>query len=173
MGQFSVHYCLYMRLVPSFSNTLFHIIPMLTTHIYIYVPANDHSLVNELIQGSTDIKQWMAENFYSSMTAIFLVGPKALTHQIHPLSIHLPVKPSEHVNNLGVIPDRDLSFHKHISNMSKSAFYHLRTISKVRPFMSQLDSEKLVHAFISNRLDYCNALFAGLSKQVLNKLQLI
>ena len=29
------------------------------------------------------------------------------------------------------------------------------------------------HAFISSRLDYCNALYAGLTKQMLNKLQLI
>ena len=31
----------------------------------------------------------------------------------------------------------------------------------------------LIHAFISSRLDYCNALFTGLTKQVLHKLQLV
>ena len=54
-------------------------------------------------------------------TEILLVGPKALRNQVHPLLIPLAVKPSEHVNNLGVIPDPDLSFHKHISNISKTA----------------------------------------------------
>ena len=39
--------------------------------------------------------------------------------------------------------------------------------------MSQADSEKLVHAFISSRLDCCNALFAGLPKQSVGRLQLI
>ena len=34
-------------------------------------------------------------------------------------------------------------------------------------------SARLVHAFISSRLDYCNTLYAGLTKQMLNKLKLI
>ena len=146
------------------------------TQLYISVPADDHSPVNELIKCITDIKQWMAENFLQlneNKTEILLVGPKPLRHHIHSLLIPLSIEPSEHVKNLGVILDPDLSFHKQISNISKTAFYHLRIISKVRPLLSQSDAEKLVHAFISNRLDYCNALFAGLSKQVLNKLQLI
>ena len=46
-------------------------------------------------------------------------------------------------------------------------------MAKVRPFLNQLDAEKLVHAFISSRLDYCNALLTGLSKKSINRLQLI
>ncbi len=69
--------------------------------------------------------------------------------------------------------DSDLNFQKHISFNYKTAFYHLRNMSKVRPILSLPDSEKLVHAFISSRLDYCNALFPGLTKQALYKLQLI
>ncbi|KAI3372244.1 hypothetical protein L3Q82_022753, partial [Scortum barcoo] len=33
-------------------------------------------------------------------------------------------------------------------------FYHLRNIAKIRHFLSQSDAEKLVHAFVSSRLDY-------------------
>ena len=54
----------------------------------------------------------------------------------HVFKIYCFPKPSEHVNN----------FHKHISNISKTAFYHLRIISKVKPFLSQSDAEKLVPA---------------------------
>ena len=104
----------------------------------------------------------------------FLAGPKALRHQINPLLTPPSVKPCEHVKNLGVILDVDLNFQRHISSICKTAFFnHLRNISRVRSFLSQSDSEKLVHAFISSRLDYCNGLFAGLAKQTLNKLQLI
>ena len=31
----------------------------------------------------------------------------------------------------------------------------------------------LIHAFISSRLDYCNSIFAGVSGQLLQKLQVI
>lgn len=104
-------------------------------------------------------------------TEILLVSPKALRHQIHSLLTPLPVKPCEHAKNLGVILDADLNFQKQISNISKTAFYHLRKISKFP--VSVRFCMKLVHAFISSRLDYCSVLFAGLTKQVLNKLQLI
>ncbi len=39
-----------------------------------------------------------------------------------------------------------------------TAFFHLRNISKLRNMLSVSDAEKLVHAFMSSRLDYCNAL---------------
>ena len=41
------------------------------------------------------------------------------------------------------------------------------------PFLSCLDAERLVHAFITSKLDYCNALLAGLPKKLINQLQLV
>uniref|UniRef100_A0AAZ1X9I8 Histone-lysine N-methyltransferase SETMAR n=1 Tax=Oreochromis aureus TaxID=47969 RepID=A0AAZ1X9I8_OREAU len=42
--------------------------------------------------------------------------------------------------------------------------YHLLTI---RNILSQSDAEKLVHAFITSRLDYCNSLLSGSPKNSL------
>ena len=39
--------------------------------------------------------------------------------------------------------------------------------------MSKDDLEKLIHAFISSRVDYCNGLFTGLPKKNLKQLQMI
>ena len=38
-------------------------------------------------------------------------------------------------------------------------------ITKIRPFVSRLDSEKLVQAFISGRLDYCKAFLPVFQKK--------
>ncbi|KAL2076809.1 hypothetical protein ACEWY4_027598 [Coilia grayii] len=57
--------------------------------------------------------------------------------------------------------------------ITKSAFYHLKNIAKLRGLMSKQDLEKLVHAFISSRVDYCNGLFTGLPKKTIKQLQLI
>lgn len=55
----------------------------------------------------------------------------------------------------------------------KSCFYYLRLLSKVKPFLSFNLFEQIVHAFISSRLDYCNALYAGVSHKALSCLQLV
>lgn len=68
---------------------------------------------------------------------------------------------SSSVTNLGVRFDPHLSFNDHIKHLCKTSFYHLRNISRLRPTLTLPDAEKLVHAFISSRLDYCNGLFIG------------
>ena len=75
--------------------------------------------------------------------------------------------------NLGVIFDQDLSFTSHIKQISKSAFFHLRNIAKIRHILTQRDAERLVHAFVTSRLDYCNSLLSGCPNTSLKSLQLI
>ncbi|XDV45278.1 hypothetical protein PO909_013398, partial [Leuciscus waleckii] len=87
--------------------------------------------------------------------------------------IGCPVTLSSTVKDLGVILDCNLSFEKHISYVTKTAFFHLRNIAKLRNMLSVSDAEKLVHAFMTSRLDYCNALLAGCPASSINKLQLV
>ncbi len=56
---------------------------------------------------------------------------------------------------------------------TKNGFYHLKNIAKVRPFLSQANTETLIHAFITCRIDYCNALLSGLPKKNIAPLQLL
>ncbi len=63
------------------------------------------------------------------------------------------------------------NFEGHIRNVTKVSFYHFR--NRVRSFLSQAYTEKLVHAFISSRLDYCNSLLSGVSKKATGQLQLV
>ena len=72
-----------------------------------------------------------------------------------------------------MIFDPDLSFNSHLKLISRTAFFHLRNISKIRHVLSQKDAEKLVHAFVKSRLDYCNSLLSGSSSKSLKTLQLV
>ncbi len=69
--------------------------------------------------------------------------------------------------------DCDLSFKSHINQVTKICFYHLRNIARIRPFLSFNDAKKLINVFIFSRLDYCNAVYTGLPKGSMVKLQLI
>ncbi len=77
------------------------------------------------------------------------------------------------LRNMTVILDSNLSFDNHISHVTKIAFFHLRNIPKLRNMLSVSDAEKLVHAFMTSRLDYCNALQGGCPASSINKLQIV
>lgn len=57
--------------------------------------------------------------------------------------------------------------------MAKVSFYHLRNVARVRQFLSKADTEKLIHGFISSKLDYCNALLSGVSKKAIGQLHFV
>ncbi|KAI5106566.1 hypothetical protein C0J45_4263, partial [Silurus meridionalis] len=95
---------------------------------------------------------------------ILLIGPKTSIQKLQHLNLHLDgcsVTTCSTVKDLGVILDSNLSFKYYINQVTKTAFFHLRNISKLRKMLSISDAEKLVHAFMTSRIDYCNALLGG------------
>ena len=78
-----------------------------------------------------------------------------------------------HVKNLGVTFDSGLRVDKQIRSVVSTSFFQLRLLAKVKSFLSQQYLQKANHAFISSRLDYCNALYVGLSQSLISRLQLV
>ncbi len=122
----------------------------------------------------------MTNNFLllnSDKTEILLIGPKNSTQNIldHNLQLDGCPVPASTVKNLGVILDSNLSFENHISHVTKTAFFHLRNleIAKLRNMLSVSDAEKLVHAFMTSRLDYWNALLGGCPASSINNLHIV
>ena len=72
------------------------------------------------------------------------------------------IKPSPSARNIGVVFNEHLSLDKHVTNTCKACFFHLRNISKIRDCLSPADTEKLIHAFTTSKLDSANSLMYGL-----------
>ncbi len=53
--------------------------------------------------------------------------------------------------------DSNHSFNSHVYSICKTLFFHLKNISKLRPTSAMSHAEVLIHAFLTSRLDYCNA----------------
>ena len=79
--------------------------------------------------------------------------------------------PSDNVRNLGVVFDSDFSFHKHVSNICKSCFYHIRDLRRIRRHIPLTSAKTISNALISSSLDYGNSLLNNIAKHDLSKLQ--
>ena len=106
-------------------------------------------------------------------TEIIIFGSKEERLKVSAQLQSVMLETTDQARNLGVIMDSDLNFSSHIKTVTKSAYYHLKNISRIRGLMSRQDLEKLVHAFIFSRLDYCNGFFTGLPKNSIRQLQVI
>ncbi|XP_059188467.1 uncharacterized protein LOC131971162 [Centropristis striata] len=129
-----------------------------------------------------DIRSWMSRNFLKlngNKTEALLIGSKSTLTKSQrtpapPIIVDgFPVPFSSQVKSLGVILDNTLSFAPHIQNITRTAFFHLRNISRLRPSLTQSSTEILVHSFVTSRIDYCNALLTGLPTKLINRLQII
>jgi hypothetical protein len=64
-----------------------------------------------------------------------------------------------------------MNLEKHVNKVCRAAYMQIRKIGKIRKYLSKRETESLVHAFITSRLDQLNCLLYGLPLRLLNKLQ--
>ena len=81
------------------------------------------------------------------------------------------VLPSQHVRVLVVVISSDLSLEKYVSRVSASSFHYLRQLRRIQRSLNSDSVATLIHAFVTSRVDYCNATFAGAPKITTNKFQ--
>ena len=146
------------------------------TQIYLPLRPGDPGSLAAILNCLKDINSWMAQNFLqlnNTKTEIILfTPPNNISHYqqaLGPLSVN--IKPT--ARNLGVHFDSDLTFIPHINKLVQSCFYHLRSISKIKHMLTPPDLEKVIHALIFSRLDYCNSLLSGINQKSLSRLQLV
>ena len=66
------------------------------------------------------------------------------------------------VKTLGVTLDAELSMEQHVSAVVRSCFFHIRSLSKVRPYITYKAASSIAVCLILSKLDYCNSLLSGL-----------
>ncbi|KAI2657348.1 RNA-directed DNA polymerase from mobile element jockey [Labeo rohita] len=114
------------------------------TQIYLALSPNDYSPIDSLCQCIDEINSWMCQNF--------LQLNKEKTEVIAFGSKEEVLKVNAYLDSRG--------------QTTKNQVRNLGVI------LDQ-DLEKLVHAFITSRVDYCNGLLTGLPKKTIRQLQLV
>ena len=75
------------------------------------------------------------------------------------------------VCDLEVTLDSELSMQNHISKATQTCFYHIRRLKWVWKLLGPDVAAKLVVSLVFSRLDYCNAILAGLPRSTIAPLQ--
>lgn len=124
-----------------------------------------------------EIKVWMTRNklkLNDTKTEVLDITSKWRPGIIKELKVgESLVETVASARNLGAIMDRHLSMEAHVNNLCRCATYSIYQISKMRNILDRPSTERLIHAFVSSKLDHLNSLLYGLPDEQLNKLQRI
>ena len=67
--------------------------------------------------------------------------------------------------------DPHLGMSQHVNAVCRGAFAGIRKIGQIRHYLNQDSTTRLVHAFVTTKLDACNSLIFGLQDSDISKLQ--
>ena len=73
--------------------------------------------------------------------------------------------------NIGAYFDSEMTLSDHISITIRSSYNQIRSIAKIRKYLTSESAKKLVHAFITSRLDNLNSLLINLPNHQISRLQ--
>jgi len=60
---------------------------------------------------------------------------------------------------------------RHVNKVASACFFHIRRLKQMRRLLGPKATATLISAFVLSRLDYCNAILAGLPKVTIAPLQ--
>ena len=84
----------------------------------------------------------------------------------------VPVSANPAARNLGCgTLDEAIDMEAHVHNISRVCYYHLHNISATLSSLTAEATEKVIHAFITSRMDNCNALLYHLPSNLIARLQ--
>ena len=147
------------------------------TQLYLpFTPGTELEAARRVSACCNTIKEWMTANMLKlneEKTEMMVLQPR---HTTTPTACSITISnanvtPKPTARNLGFTLDDKLNCEVHINKTCHSAFYHLRNIKRIRHYLTREVTEQLVHAFITSRIDFCNALLAGAQQQHVKKLQ--
>ena len=148
------------------------------TQIYVGVkPDAAASVLVRLEKCLEEIRAWMCVHklkLNDDKTEFMMISTKSKLKKMGELSLHMgatAVPAAESARNLGVIIDKVMDMDAQVTAICKSAYFQLHNIGAIRRYLTPEVTAQLIHAFVTSRLDYCNALLYGITDECLRKLK--
>ena len=123
------------------------------------------------------ITQWMNRHFLKinpDKTEVIFFIPKNLQNENMINGCFLDnncIRFSNVVKNLGFKLDRFLDMDHQVNGIVSHCYKLISDVRQYRHLLCDKDTELLMHAMVSSRIDYCNSLFVGAPKEIICKMQ--
>jgi len=167
--------------LPSLADTMSVHIRMLTTLSSTQAVSLSMDSQRNLLTSFYDasLSQWMASNRLNlnlDKTQFIWLGSSRQLEAVSQVQLIVGgevVTASDTALDLGVILDAQLTMKNHVDGVARSCFHQLRQLRSIRRSVPTDALHTLVHAFISSRIDYCNAVLYGVTDAVIRRLQAV
>ena len=150
------------------------------TQLYISFPPHmSEQAMERLERCIEEIRQWMRGHYLKlndSKTEFLIIGAPKDVEKVSRRTVTVgdsKIAPSKSARNIGAYMDTALDMKEQIANTVRACYLQLRTISKIRKYLTVSSAEKLCHAFITSRIDNLNSLLYKIPDYLLEKLKLI
>ena len=150
------------------------------SQLYIaFSPLNERSAAYQKVTAClTDIELWMKDNYLKvnlDKTNVIFLG-NSLNQTVFDLNWTVDEKVFsnnilDEIKSLGIYFDGGMKFTKMINECTKSCYFKLQKLGGIRRNLPTDLRITLVKVYILSKLDYCNSLYATVSKSLMKKLQ--
>ena len=125
---------------------------------------------------TTDVGDWCASKSPKLNEEFMWCVPRANLKKIASNDLSLRVGNDvitsvKTVRDLDVTSDSELTMQRHVNKVASACFYHIRRLKQIRRLIEPEVTATLMSAFVLSKLDYCNAILAGLPKSTVAPLQ--
>jgi len=142
-----------------------------------FVPAQQVKAFDDIEKCLNMINTWMNEFFLclnANKTKILVISPPSLRDSIILRGTFIDnvcIRFVHSAKNLGVVLDETLTFDEQVKRVVKSCICIIKKIAEIKSFLSPEQLKTVVCASVLSKLDYCNALYFGITKARMKKLQ--
>jgi len=133
------------------------------------------SSVSDIESCIGNIGRWLVANnlcFNGPKTECISISSARKTPSISSITVEgVEIVCSKFLRDLGGWLDSHMDMTVHVKKVCNSAFANLHSIGRIRKCLDPASTKKLVHALVTSRLDYNNALLYGLPKKTIAPMQ--
>ena len=140
-------------------------------------PEKQSTAVTRLNTCIGDVHKWLANNMLKlndHKTEVILFTSKHDLKSNPSVAVTVGeqvIRPATTTRNLGVVYDQPLSMIQHVNSVCRVGYMHVHNIGRIRRYLTEDATKTMIHALVTSRLDYCNAVLYGLPASVTNKMQ--